>query len=250
MNEPLPRPGEAGLLEVRRLRLIEDVAPLVPPAERVAMDRLWEEAVQANPCLFDGPVVACAGLDRDGPGSLVLAWARTTYRHRALRLVPGATSWLPSLFVAVAQPATDGGSLLVGRMSASTATPGRWQLPGGAVEPPDEGAGLDTAALRRHAARELAEETGLDTAPGELSLWLVTRGENGSVGVVFLAPHRPASLLRERFAALTSAEVAQGRDPELEQIAFVRSPTEVAGLKGGCVDYLGPLLRQYVSSGS
>ncbi len=214
------------------------------------MDRLWEEAVQANPCLFDGPVAACAGLDQDGPHSVVLTWARTTYRHRALRWVPGATSWLPSLFVAVAQPATDDGSLLVGRMSASTATPGRWQLPGGAVEPPAEGAGLDTAALRSHAARELAEETGLGTAPSDLSLWLVTRGENGSVGVVFLAPHQPTSLLRERFAALTSAEAAQGRDPELERIAFIRSPAEVAGLKDACVDYLAPLVRHYVNSGS
>ncbi|MFD1535591.1 NUDIX hydrolase [Nonomuraea guangzhouensis] len=250
MTEPLPRPREASLLEVRRLRLIEDAAPRVPPAERVAMDRLWEEAVQANPCLFDGPVAACAGLDQDGPHSVVLTWARTTYRHRALRWVPGATSWLPSLFVAVAQPATDDGSLLVGRMSASTATPGRWQLPGGAVEPPAEGAGLDTAALRSHAARELAEETGLGTAPSDLSLWLVTRGENGSVGVVFLAPHQPTSLLRERFAALTSAEAAQGRDPELERIAFIRSPAEVAGLKDACVDYLAPLVRHYVNSGS
>ncbi|MEU4229626.1 hypothetical protein AB0F17_35465 [Nonomuraea sp. NPDC026600] len=68
--------------------------------------------------------------------------------------------------------------------------------------------------------------------------------------MMFLAPHRPASLLRERFAALTSAEAAQGRDPELEQIAFVRSPTEVAGLGGVCVDYLGPLVRHYVNSGS
>ena len=162
--------------------------PLVPPTDRLAMNHAWEEAVAANPSLFDGPVAACAGLGWDGPRRLVLSWARTTYRHYALRRVPGAT-WLPSLFVSVVQP-TDDGCLLVARMSSSTAAPGRWQLPGGSMEPPSAHEPLDLAALRRHAARELVEETGADTAPEDLTLWVVTRGENGSIGVLFLAPCR------------------------------------------------------------
>jgi 8-oxo-dGTP pyrophosphatase MutT (NUDIX family) len=208
---------------------------------------VWSKAVRANPSLFDGPVVACAGLEWEGAGSLVLSWVRVTYRHYALRRVPGSTSWLPSLFVNVVQP-TEGGRVLVARMSSSTAAPGRWQLPGGSVEPPEEHEGLDEAALRCHAARELVEETGVDLLPEELSLWAVTRGEHRSVGVVFLAPPRPAAVLHECFAAVTAAEQALGRDPELDRIALVNSPAELADLEGPQADYLKPVVCRYLKA--
>jgi 8-oxo-dGTP pyrophosphatase MutT (NUDIX family) len=107
---------------------------------------------------------------------------------------------------------------------------------------------LDVAALRRHAARELVEETGIEMRPDDLTLWLVTRGESGNVGVLFFAPCRPASLLHERFAALVSSEIALGRDPELDQIALIRSQAELAGLGGSQVDYLQPVVRRYAGA--
>lgn len=244
MTEPVLHSSGVELLDADRLRLVETVAPRVPAAERPAMDRVWEEAVRANPSLFDGPVAACVGLDREGPRGLVLTWARATYRRYALRRVPGATSWLPSLFAGVVQP-TDDGRLLVGRSSPVTAAPGRWQLPGGSVEPPDAHGPLDEAWLRRHAAREMVEETGVDAPPGDLARWLLTRGANGSVGVFFLAPPRPVSLLRERYAGLVSAERAAGRDPELDRLAFVGSADESAVLDAPGVPYLQPLVRRY-----
>ncbi|WP_308409542.1 NUDIX domain-containing protein [Streptomyces sp. A3M-1-3] len=212
----------------------------------MARDRVWDKAVQANSSLFDGPAVACAGMEWEGPHTLVLSWARVTYKHYALRLVPGATS-LPSLFVNVVQP-TDDGCLLAARMSASTAAPGRWQLPGGSVEPPTDHDVLDEAVLRRHAARELAEETGLDTAPEDLTLWAVTRGEHRSIGLTFLAPRQPTSVLRQRFAALMAGERALGCEPELDRIALVRSPDELAALVGPHVDYLEPVVRRYTEA--
>lgn len=183
-------------------------------------------------------------MDWEGPHSLVLFWARVTYRHYALRRVPGNTSWLPSLFVNVVQPTTDG-RVLAARMSSSTAAPGRWQLPGGSVEPPEAQGGLDEAVLRGHAARELAEEIGVVRPAEELRLWVVTRGENRSIGVVFLAPPRSAAALHERFEAVTVAERARGRDPELDRIALVGSTAELAGLKGPHADYLEPLVGRY-----
>lgn len=102
------------------------------------MNRIWDEAVARSPYLFDGPVVACTGLEWQEQ-ELVLSWARATYRYRALRRIRGASGWLPSsLFVTILQP-TDGGELAVGRGSVSTAAPGRWQLPGGSAEPPVKG---------------------------------------------------------------------------------------------------------------
>ncbi|WP_175411845.1 NUDIX hydrolase [Streptomyces sp. TRM64462] len=238
-------PAGVNLFEVQQLRLTEVAAPQLSPEEEAARDRAWEKAVQANPDLFDGPVVACAGVDWEEPGRLVLSWARVTYRHYALRRVPGNTSWLPSLFVNVVQPTTDGRVLAV-RMSSSTAAPGRWQLPGGSVEPPEaQSGGLDEAALRGHAARELAEETGVVLPAEELRLWVVTCGENRSIGLAFLAPPRLASVLHERFEAVTVTERARGRDPELERIALVGSTAELANLEGPHADYLEPIVGRY-----
>jgi ADP-ribose pyrophosphatase YjhB (NUDIX family) len=245
-DEPVTKtlpPVGIELFDVHRLHLVEVEAPALSPEDESARDRVWSMAVQDNPALFDGPVVACAELGWIGPHALRLSWARVTYRHYALRRVPGATA-LPSLFVNVVQP-TDDGRVLVARMSPSTAARGRWQLPGGSVEPPHDGQVLDEAALRGHASRELAEEMGIDTAPEVLRLWAVTRGENSSIGLTYLTPALPERLLRDSFAAAARAERAQGRDPELDQIALVRSAEELTGLVGPHADYLEPVVRRY-----
>ncbi|MET7718726.1 NUDIX domain-containing protein [Streptomyces sp. NPDC005407] len=231
------------LFDVERLHLEEGEAPLLSPEDESARDGVWERAVQANPTLFDGPVVACAGLGWAGSRTLRLSWVRVTYRHYALRRVPGATA-LPSLFVNVVQPADDG-RVLAARMSPSTAAPGRWQLPGGSVEPPQDGEVLDETALRGQAARELVEEVGIDTPPGALRLWAVSRGKNSSIGLTYLAPALPESVLREGFAAAARADRAQGREPELDEVTLVRTPDELAGLIGPHADYLEPIVRRY-----
>jgi 8-oxo-dGTP pyrophosphatase MutT (NUDIX family) len=228
------------VMGVRALRLVQAIAPQVPAEHRTARDAVWDAAVQANPNgLFDGPVVVCAGLERDGE-TVLLRWAQVTYRHFALRRVPNAVA-LPSIFVAVAQP-TDEGGLLVGRMSATTAAPGRLQLPGGSVEPPADGTVLDTAALARHAARELVEEVGIVVAPEDLELWTLTRGEHGNIGVFFRAPSLPEQVVRGRFQTVRATEEAAGRVAELRNIVFPSSPLELSAMGGPQVDYLVPLL--------
>ena len=247
MIEESARGSRAELLDVHRLRLVETAAPRLTPEERFAMNRVWDAKVRANPSFFDGPVLVCAGARREGPDELTVSWVRTTYRHFALRRVPFATSWLPSFFVSVLQP-TDDGRLLVGRMSNSTAAPGRWQLPGGSLEPPEGDAPLDLAALHRHAARELIEETGVDARPDDLTLWNVARAGNGGIGVLFRAPALPEARLRERFEAMAAAERAQGREPELDDIVLIQSTAQLPLLAGPHADYLEPIVRRYETS--
>lgn len=245
-DEPVTKtlpPVGVDLFDVERLQLTEAEEPPLSPSDEAARDLVWGSAVKTNPALFDGPVVACAGLEQTGPRTLRLSWVRVTYRHYALRRVPGATA-LPSLFVNVIQP-TEDGRVLAARMSPSTAAPGRWQLPGGSVEPPQAGEVLDESGLAGQAARELVEELGIDTPAEWLRLWAVTRGENGSVGLTYLAPPLPEVVVRRAFATVTAAERAQGREPELDDIALVRSPEELVGLTGPHADYLEPTVRRY-----
>jgi 8-oxo-dGTP pyrophosphatase MutT (NUDIX family) len=244
-----PQAPAVELLGVRRLLLTETQAPRLTDEQTTAMQRRWEEAVAANPSLFDGPTVVCAGLERKDSQTLLLTWYRATYRLYLLRLDPVHAVAAPSVFVTVAQP-TDDGRLLVGRMASSTAAPGRWQLPGGTIEPPQAGAALNVEFLRRHAALELAEETGHKAAPGDLKLWTVTRGDKGNVGVHFRAPACPADTLAEQYTQLVSTESAQGRTPELDRIAFIGSDADVAGLGGRCADFLAVLAARHAASGT
>ncbi|MEU9166527.1 NUDIX domain-containing protein [Streptomyces sp. NPDC048420] len=126
-------------------------------------------------------------------------------------------------------------------MSTATAAPGRWQFPGGSVEPPTGDGPLDEAALRHHAALELAEETGVEAS--ELTRCLITHGEDGQVGVHYQAPPLPAALIHERYEALVAAETAHGRTPEFDRIVLVGSPAELPDLAGPQVAYLEPVLR-------
>ncbi|MFC0600914.1 NUDIX hydrolase [Streptomyces palmae] len=239
-------PSGLELFDVRRLRLAEGEGPVLSAELEAARDRVWEMAVAANPTLFDGPVVGCVELRWEEPDTLFLRWAAVTYRHYALRRVPDGKA-LPSLFVNAIQP-TDDGRIVVGRMSPATAAPGRWQLPGGSVEPPETGGVLDEDAMRGQAARELAEEVGVELKPDELRLWVATRGRNSSVGLTYLAPALPEAELRERFGAVVAAERSAGREPEFSEIVFVRSPEELAGLAGPHADYVEPVLRRYAGT--
>lgn len=251
---PLDHPADGELLALRELDLVEVPPAAVPPGEQQAADRAWSAAVEANPHLFDGPAVACAGFDRPEPDRLVLRWFRVGYRFFTLARVPGATAARPGLFVSVVQP-TDDGRLLIGRMADTTAAPGRWQPPGGTVEPPAAGAPLDAAALQGHAARELAEETGVRVAPGDLVRWFVKwgsgapaddrTGRGGHIGVVYLAPPRPEAELRAAYAALAAAERAAGTGPELDRIAFIGSLEDLSALPGPHAAYLIPLIKHF-----
>lgn len=242
-----PQAHAVELPGVRRLLLAETGPPPLTDEQTAAMTRRWEEAVAANPSLFDGPTVVCAGLERKDSETLLLTWYRATYRLYLLRLDPVHAVSAPSVFVSVTQP-TDDGRLLVGRMASSTAHSGRWQLPGGTIEPPEAGAALDVECLRQHAALELAEEVGHDVAFEDLELWTVTRGDKGNVGVHFRAPACPASVLTRRYTQLVAAESTQGRTPELDRIAFIGSDADVAGLGGRCADFLPVLAARHTAS--
>lgn len=200
--------------------------------------------VAANPSLFDGPVVACTGVDRTTSGALALSWARVSFSSRTLRQIRGASGWAPSyLYVTVLQP-TMAGALVLVRQSVSTVMPGCWQLPGGSAEPPAAGAALDVPALRRHAAVELAEELGIATPADDLTLWGVTRDKHGDVGMHFRAPARPVATVFGDHATLVTAERERGVVAEVERLALVSSSAQLGVLRRRA-DYLALVVARY-----
>ncbi|MEU9757708.1 NUDIX hydrolase, partial [Streptomyces althioticus] len=58
---------------VRDLLLAEVDPPPLCEAKTAAMNRRWEEAVEANPALFDGPTVVCADVSWRDPETLLLS---------------------------------------------------------------------------------------------------------------------------------------------------------------------------------
>ncbi|MFD3993564.1 NUDIX hydrolase [Streptomyces sp. NPDC058583] len=235
------RPVE--FLDVRRISFVEHPPPALTPWERGEVDRLWAGTKARSPTTFDGPLVASLGIDLPAPGVLVARWARLSYRYRALRVLRTAGDVPGSVFVTVLLPTERG--LVVGRGAPPTAAPGRWTLPGGSAEPPADGRPLDGEALRRDAARELAEELGVRIADEELRLFAITRGRRfGSLGFHFLAPTVTRALVLRRHAELVAAETGHGAGPELDEVAFVSSPAEADRLGPGA-DYLPQVLGRY-----
>jgi 8-oxo-dGTP pyrophosphatase MutT (NUDIX family) len=236
--------GRPVLLEAARLRLLEVVAPLDDDG-RALTARVWEEARRAQPALFDGPVAAAGGLYAPGPDVLEVRWVRTTYHRYLPQRVPGATCWLPHLYVSVIQP-TEDGALVLGRMADWTSSPGTWQLPSGTAEPPDQQAApLTLASPRALAARELLEETGTRTAPERLALWRICYGPHRDIGLLFRAPALPADSLRASHIALLAAHRAVGIRSEFEALALARGPDELSGLGGPLADHLTSVLRAF-----
>jgi 8-oxo-dGTP pyrophosphatase MutT (NUDIX family) len=230
------------LFDVLDVRFDEVPGPALSPEVLAAVDSTWDEMVRANPSLFDGPVVLCSDF-RQVSSRLEVSWSRGTYRLRTVRQIRAAPA-LSSVFVCVLQPASDG-RLLVGRMSASTSSPGVIQFPGGNLEPPPLGQEITTTALRRHAAAELAEETGIDAAPDDLTLWVVACTTNGNVGFFFLAPSLPVEFIRQRHASVVLADRLMGREPEFAEVTLVTDAAGLALLDGQPADYLWPLVNRF-----
>jgi 8-oxo-dGTP pyrophosphatase MutT (NUDIX family) len=228
--------------DVEDVRFDEVPGPELSPDLLAAVDSAWEEMVRANPTVFDGPVVLCSDLNHV-PLRLEVSWSRATYRYRTVRLIPSAPA-LSSMFVCVLQPTSDG-RLLVGRMSGSTSDPGAVQFPGGNLEPPPSGRKLDASALRRQAATELAEETGIDASPDDLVLSSGARTSNGNVGFFFLAPSLPVELILRCHAAAVVVERSRGREPEFAEVALVGDVADLDLLEGRPADYLRPLVDRF-----
>jgi 8-oxo-dGTP pyrophosphatase MutT (NUDIX family) len=200
----------------------------------------WAAATRANPALFDGPIVLATTLGWDGARCSIRYVASSYSKYVWMRKVGAMVEpRVGSLYVSALAITADG-YLLTGRMSASTSTPGRIQLPGGNIEP--DPAGLTEPMARASAAEELAEETGLVVDATALALThAICSEDSADVGVLYTTTL--ASTLREveqRFLAHS-----RGKDNEFDQlVAFTRARGTPREAPGPCVDYLPAVITE------
>ncbi|TWF89922.1 hypothetical protein [Streptomyces capillispiralis] len=100
---------------------------------------------------------------------------------------------------------------------------------------------LDQSTLTGRAAREAAEELEVGAADEDLMLWGLTHGENGSVGLTYLAP-----TLSERHRARTSP---LSRRPSASRAVNVNSWRAHRTSRPDWparTDYLKPIVRRII----
>lgn len=211
--------------QVAEVILPVDPGPLDWEAENgPAIDAHWVRAVAQNPALFDGCVHMATDVRLEGarltaqcvPARFAsfLHWRDTGHPGPPMRLAFGFA----------ATTASDG-ALLLGRMAAHTANPGRVYFPGGIIDEKDQVEGL--LDPEGNILRELAEECGL--APGDVCLnpgFIVVETPTELAIGRRVDLSWPAAEARER---LLDSIAARG-DGELADIVIVGCPADAADL--------------------
>ncbi|WP_083213742.1 MULTISPECIES: NUDIX hydrolase [unclassified Ensifer] len=180
----------------------------------------WEKEIAANPHLFDGRMVLQRALRIEdgqirGEGHVVpystFLWWRKTREEGAFHLFA-----MPAIL------SSDGALILV-RMGAHTANPGRVYSPSGSLEPDDVIEGrCDIAGNIR---REALEETGIDLALGvaEPGYHLLHMARAVTVIRIYHCPETAEALV-----ARVAAHIAADPEPEIDEAIAVFGPDPAA----------------------
>ena len=192
--------------------------PDVSPAERAAIAARWATTSAGNPGLWNGPFFLFGDAALDPDGAVFRAQGFRTDFASFLHWRAGDPPdprWRHVFPVGGVISADE--RLMVGRMSATTANPGRCYPPSGSFDPHDlVGDRLDPMA---NIFREIGEEVGIDASgwardPG----WLVIgpRPRRHGLLKVLRAPHT-AAVLPQRARDHMAGEA----EPELDGVDFV-----------------------------
>jgi 8-oxo-dGTP pyrophosphatase MutT (NUDIX family) len=198
-----------------------------PRENAAAIADHWQERLSRSPGMFDGTVLlGCACAVEAGLARVDLFATRYSsfiaYRDRGR-----AEGGVVNAFAAIV-PWSQDGAVLLGEMGAHTANAGQLYFPCGTPDLDDVRG--DAVDLAGSAARELAEETGLDLPDGAATAWVMLAGEGQ---LAFLRPVRfpePAEALCPRIEAHLRREA----EPELAGIHAARAAVSPAAARMPC----------------
>lgn len=207
-------------------------------AQADRIDRHWAEISAGNPSVFDGKVLVLHRGAFEGDAfhgaflqtrySRFLSWRDFGFPDRTMR----------NCFAMGALRAADG-AFLLGVMGSHTSNPGKVYFPAGTPDMDDVvGEKVDIGGS---VARELGEETGLDTAS-------LTFADDWTI-----VEHGPRLALMRRVSIdlpadearnLIHANIAAQDDPELSGMAIVRGMDDVRSLAADMPPFVAAYLRR------
>ena len=220
-------------------------------AERAAIDARFAAMAAANPKLWNGPIflfdAIAFGEGGDGPQFRGEAAATdfASFLHWRATMPPDPR--FQHVFPVGAVVSSDG-RLMVGRMAAHTANPGRLYPPAGSFDPSDlvtaaDGRlGLDAEA---NMAREIGEEVGIDVAGWARDPGWVVLGNGPSRHALVRIFRAEATAAELELQAL--AHLASDPEPELDGILFVPPDTRLDPV--AAVPYVNVLLAHLQRTG-
>lgn len=194
--------------------------------QRDAIARHWAEALRARPTLFNGRVlIQTQGAVERGPAGAVFRAAYTDIDFAAF------LAWRDWSFPAggvrngfgMAALQSAEGVFVLGEMAPHTANAGRIYFPSGTPDLGDVDGG--TVDILGSIRRELAEETGLDTAALDFDPAITVLSDAARVCFMQRVRSRePAAALKARIEVALAGQAA----PELARLHLVRSVADLA----------------------
>jgi hypothetical protein len=182
-------------------------------ADRV--DAYWREKTQANPSLYDGPVLLAHEIDAT-PNRLSLRFFETRFsRFMYLRDYGFPDPRAYNCFSMAALRSCDG-AFLLGEMCRGHSSEGKIYFPAGTPDPSDvRGQEVD---LFGSLVRELKEETGIDATEGVIAPDWTIVFESGRVACMKIIDHpQPAAAILARVRGF----LAQEAQPELSGAVMI-----------------------------
>ena len=188
-------------------------------AEQGAIAAHWAREQVERPWLFNGTVMIHRGLQLEG--DLLSGISHRAPYAALLHLVgtrPAADAW--HVFGSAVILSSDNAMLLI-RMAAKTANPGKVYAPAGSLDESDIRNG--TVDVEGSILREAREETGLDLSRAETETGLLCWRGNGIVAIFRrFRLGQPAAVLVERIRDHIRSDAEQ----EIEDVVVVRAPGE------------------------
>jgi 8-oxo-dGTP pyrophosphatase MutT (NUDIX family) len=197
------------------LRLVQDPHPFAL-ANRVAVEKHWQQEQAENPHLFDGEIALFADVTCENKtlsARCHITRFSTFLYWRTLRPVPDAMH----IFAHAILVSSDG-ALVAVKMSERTANPGQVYFAAGSFEPIDIFDGLVDPV--RNMQREVMEETGIDLAPlaNEPRFHILSK----TSGMVLFRRYY-LERTADEIACAIAKHVAAEKEPEIDGAYIIRS---------------------------